>query len=103
MCSTFPSLVEIQGADGQPGAKGETGDTGPKGDAGAPGPSGPLGASGPQVGPYAIKHASSSMQTSIFLLLDCTSSFTYNFFFLINRDLLVLLDPKVLVVVLDLL
>ena len=57
MCSvTAQARVEpllsshLQGADGQPGAKGETGDTGPKGDAGAPGPGGPVGAAGPQVG-----------------------------------------------------
>lgn len=39
----------LQGADGQPGAKGEQGEAGQKGDAGAPGPQGPSGAPGPQV------------------------------------------------------
>lgn len=39
----------LQGADGQPGAKGDQGEAGQKGDAGAPGPQGPSGAPGPQV------------------------------------------------------
>lgn len=47
-----PVALKLQGADGQPGAKGESGDSGPKGDVGAPGPAGPVGAAGPQVSPH---------------------------------------------------
>lgn len=43
-------LNNVQGADGQPGAKGELGESGQKGEAGAPGPQGPSGAPGPVVG-----------------------------------------------------
>lgn len=39
----------VQGADGQPGAKGEVGEAGQKGEGGAPGPQGPSGAPGPVV------------------------------------------------------
>lgn len=44
-----PLFSPMQGADGQPGAKGEQGESGQKGDAGSPGPQGPSGAPGPQV------------------------------------------------------
>lgn len=43
------ALNDIQGADGQPGAKGELGEPGQKGEAGSSGPQGPSGAPGPVV------------------------------------------------------
>lgn len=87
----------MQGGNGQPGAKGETGDSGPKGDAGTPGPSGPVGASGPQV-------ISSVLEAEqFFYLLICVINLLFVLVVVIDRDLLVLLDLKVLVVVLDLL
>lgn len=46
----YCSVSNIQGADGQPGAKGEVGEGGQKGEGGAPGPQGPSGAPGPVVG-----------------------------------------------------
>lgn len=49
-CQHYCSVYNIQGADGQPGAKGELGEGGQKGESGAPGPQGPSGAPGPVVG-----------------------------------------------------
>ena len=49
-CHYYCSVKIIQGADGQPGAKGELGEAGQKGEAGSPGPQGPSGAPGPVVG-----------------------------------------------------
>lgn len=47
------ALNDIQGADGQPGAKGELGESGQKGEAGASGPQGSSGAPGPVVSIWA--------------------------------------------------
>ncbi len=87
------SVFSVQGGNGQPGAKGQSGDSGPKGDAGAPGPGGPVGGAGPQVMLYLQLHRSAGRYMSVLHSLSAV---------VFDRDLLVLLDLRVLAVVLDL-